>query len=81
MGRAAAGSGSRGRCGRRVRVVLQRVPAMEGVCPADAADAAANRVGVGAGAGPRREPRAGARAGPRARGEGAPEGCELSAFV
>lgn len=56
---------------RCVRVVLQRVPAVEGVRPADASDAAANRVGVGAGAGPRREPHAGARAGARARGEAA----------
>lgn len=76
-----AGAARPTRC---VRVVLQRMPAMEGVCPADAADAAANRVGVGAGAGPRREPRVGARAGPRARGEGGegrPEGRELGAFL
>lgn len=62
-------------------VALQCVPAVEGVRPADAADAAADRLGVGAGAGPRREPRAGARAGPRAGGEGAPEGRQLGAFV
>lgn len=53
----------------RVRGVLQRVPAVEGVRPADPAGAAALRLGGGAGAGPRRQPRSGARHGPRAGGE------------
>lgn len=67
-GGAGGGAGAAPADAPRVRGVLQRVPAVEGVRPADPAGAAARRLGLGAGAGPRRQPRAGARAGPRAGG-------------